>query len=187
VNISSKLEEKTKEYGAQIIISGDLVDYMSEDARSALRVIDKVSFIDKEEMNIYTVDVDLNSLSIETELKEEEMENNKIYKFQKRNERKEMINNMLLGLTNQWIDYEENNEDWEIMRRKYKQEFFDLYLKGFNNYILGNWEEAKEDLNNAVNVLGEPDRPSLRILGIMQRYGYVMPIDWDILKESDSH
>lgn len=40
VNEASKLEEKTKEYGVQLIISQDLVENMSEDCRSIVRVLD---------------------------------------------------------------------------------------------------------------------------------------------------
>jgi class 3 adenylate cyclase len=40
VNEASKLEEKTKDYGVQLIISDQFIDYMSEEARSKVRVLD---------------------------------------------------------------------------------------------------------------------------------------------------
>jgi hypothetical protein len=47
--MASKLEEKTKDYGAQLILSEQLVNKMSPDARSFVRPIDKIKFNDGEE------------------------------------------------------------------------------------------------------------------------------------------
>ena len=184
VNISGKLEEKTKDYGAQMIISGELVNYMSDNAKLALRVIDKVSFIEGQEMNIYTVDIDLQSLKIEDSPDQENDESNLLFKFQKRTERRDLLNKIMKCETNQWIDYEECNEDWIIMRSKYPLEFFEVYQQGFDNYLNGNWDEAKDDLEQCQRILGDTDRPSTRILAIMQKYGFVMPNEWNILRES---
>ena len=42
VNMASKLEEKTKEYGVMLVISGEIVKYMSAEAREKVRIIDVV-------------------------------------------------------------------------------------------------------------------------------------------------
>jgi class 3 adenylate cyclase len=42
VNEASKLEEKTKTYKVSLVISNDFVDYLSEDARQAVRPIDVI-------------------------------------------------------------------------------------------------------------------------------------------------
>lgn len=48
VNMSSKLEEKTKEYGVQLVISDEFTEYLSEHAKLYLRIIDQVKSDSKE-------------------------------------------------------------------------------------------------------------------------------------------
>lgn len=180
VNISGKLEEKTKEYGAQIIISGDLVDHMSDNAKSNLRIIDRVSFIEGQEMNIYTVDIDLNSLKIEETAEENEKN---ILKIEKRILRKQLHARIVDGTSNEWDDYEDKDPDWTIMRNKYSQEFFDLYNEGYLAYINGDWKTSKEHLEEAQRVLGEQDRPSTRLLSLMSKHNFNKPEDWVFVKD----
>lgn len=42
VNMASKLEEKTKDYGCQLIFSEDIYEYMSESSRKNCRPIDSL-------------------------------------------------------------------------------------------------------------------------------------------------
>jgi class 3 adenylate cyclase len=42
VNMSSKLEEKTKDYEKQIVISGDFYNYLSDNAKKHIRIIDVI-------------------------------------------------------------------------------------------------------------------------------------------------
>ena len=46
VNEASKLEEKTKEYGVQLIISEQFVNHMSEEARKKVRILDVLATSD---------------------------------------------------------------------------------------------------------------------------------------------
>lgn len=179
VNISGKLEEKTKEYGAQMIISGDLVEYMTDNAKANLRIIDRVSFIEGQEMNIYTVDIDLLSLKIEDspELEKTQM------KMEKRLARKTLNNRIIEGVSNEWDDYEEKDEDWVIMRNKFTQEFFDMYNEGYIAYVNGDWKAAKEHLEEAQRLIGETDRPSTRILNLISKHNYEKPDDWVYIRD----
>jgi class 3 adenylate cyclase len=49
VNMASKLEEKTKEYGVSLILSDDFVDHLSADARKYVRLIEKMKFDGKDD------------------------------------------------------------------------------------------------------------------------------------------
>jgi class 3 adenylate cyclase len=42
VNMASKLEEKTKDYGVPILLSGDFYDYLSPEAKKYARQVDAV-------------------------------------------------------------------------------------------------------------------------------------------------
>lgn len=49
VNMASKLEEKTKDYGAQLILSGPLVKHMSAESKKYVRPIDCIKFNEGED------------------------------------------------------------------------------------------------------------------------------------------
>ena len=49
VNMASKLEEKTKEYGAQLILSGPLVEHISAASRKFIIPIDCIKFNEGED------------------------------------------------------------------------------------------------------------------------------------------
>lgn len=184
VNVSGKLEEKTKEYGALMIVSGDLVDHMTDLAKNSLRVIDRVSLIEGKEMNLYTVDINLQSLKIE-EVDVDLEKNDIMNKFDRRVARKELITSMMEGNSNMWKDYEETDEDWVILRQKYPQEFFEEYFKGYTNYIEGNWILSKSQLEKAQSILGDMDRPSIRILNKMGKHGFNKPSNWSVLDDDE--
>jgi len=77
VNMSSKLEEKTKTYGVELIFSGDVYDYLSPDAKEYARIIDIIEGENEEEFRLYTIDLDLSEIEIEKEdLKTHEEEDN---------------------------------------------------------------------------------------------------------------
>lgn len=176
VNGASKLEEKTKEYGCHIIISNDIAKHMSENARNNLRIIDVINLIDEEETKIYTIDLDINALSIEEEDYNEYQDFE--LKLAKRYAKKKLLLDMLNNKSNIWENYENSDNDYHIMRKKYTQNFFDLYNQGFEAYIKGNWKEAKNYFEECNNELDTPDRPATRILSIMSKHMFVMPEGW---------
>ena len=68
VNMASKLEEKTKEYGVPLLISGNFYKFMSNEARTFLRQVDNINIGTDENvdlLSLYTVDFDVNMLQIE--------------------------------------------------------------------------------------------------------------------------
>ena len=67
VNKSSKLEEKTKEYGVQLILSGEIYEYLSLEAKEYARIIDIIPGDDNLDFKLYTIDFDLTALTIEKE------------------------------------------------------------------------------------------------------------------------
>ena len=50
-----------------------------------------------------------------------------------------------------WSNYEKNDEDFRIMRMKYDDNkiFYQEYNMGFDNYIKGDWKQAKHHFDNA--------------------------------------
>ena len=54
VDMANKLEEKTKDFGKELILSGDLVDYLTEDSKKYVRLLDQVKYKDGEKVRYYT-------------------------------------------------------------------------------------------------------------------------------------
>lgn len=63
--MASKLEEKTKTYGVSFIFTGDIYEYMSEEAREYARIIDINENEGKEDTRLFTIDVDFSHLKYE--------------------------------------------------------------------------------------------------------------------------
>lgn len=75
VNLASKLEEKTKEYGVVIVLSAEFVNYLSAEAKKATRIIDIIHMDnDDKDIYLYTIDLDFTLLPIEQENIEEKEE-----------------------------------------------------------------------------------------------------------------
>ena len=64
VNMSSRIEMATKQYGVSILVSGELVPILSKDVRKLMREVDtvKVKGSDKP-MKLHTIDVQIDEIS----------------------------------------------------------------------------------------------------------------------------
>ena len=58
VDMAGAIQEKTKDYGKQIILSGEFVKYLSPEAKNAVRQLDQFK-----EYQTYTIDMDLSQVS----------------------------------------------------------------------------------------------------------------------------
>ena len=198
VNTASKLEEKTKEYGVQLVISGEFISFLSEDAKKRVRIIDRLFGENGEEETVYTVDIDLSPLKIEEKDPEMEENNNnegntnkegtttlvnaisvkKLEKYKKRIKRKMNYEDAINGVRKIWVEFEDADEDYALMRRKYTKEFYDFYNLGFNHFQDGDWLKAKIYFEKAHEVLGDKDGPTENLMRIMKENNFTRPNDW---------
>lgn len=58
-----------------------------------------------------------------------------------------------------------------------KHEFYDVFQKGLNNYISGNWGHAKDYLKKAEK-MRNPDNPSKLLLSYMDEFKFQAPTNW---------
>jgi class 3 adenylate cyclase len=204
VNTASKLEEGTKEYGVQLVISGEFINHVSEEARKRCRVIDKLVGDNGEEEYLYTVDFDLNALKIEEYNVDEEknqanavvkdeknlaalLSNKKLEKYKKRMTRKLNYEDAINCQRPIWKDYEDTDEDYAIMRKKYTPEFYENYKIGFNSFQDGDWQKAKLYFENAQEILGDKDGPTENLMRIMKESNFVKPHDWKGNRSEHGH
>ncbi len=53
-----------------------------------------------------------------------------------------------------------------------------MYKKGFNTYVDGHWETAKEYLEQVTKMRKDGDNPSNALLEYMKNYKFKAPADW---------
>ena len=56
-------------------------------------------------------------------------------------------------------------------------EFFQLFAKGVQDYLAGNWSVARDALNRCEELRGE-DGPTKSLLRVMGNHGFEAPSDW---------
>ena len=184
-NMANICEEKTKEYGVELVMCDKFVENLSNEAQKNTRILDIV-YDEDEPVGFYTVDFDTNELlNNEEDLDElENPEDNKnnsaamkgIKRFKKRIERRQNLEmaTSIPPKKNFWNDFEQGDKDWEKMRNNYSLDFFKYYNKGFDEFHFGDWSLAKELLQKALKFKRD-DKPTQRILDIMKNYNYSKP------------
>ena len=188
VNMANSLEEKTKDFSKELIISGDFVDFLSENSKKNLRLLDVVKNNYGEINRFYSIDLDLKCLK--TEKKEDSIfkDNDLQNKLEKIIEKRKKAKQLYLDVVkrhknNVWNEFVTNDSDYGKIRKKYSQEFIDTYNQAMKKYIEGEWEEAKNLFLKGENILGEKDIPSQNILNYMKEYNYYAPVDWEGYKD----
>lgn len=204
VNTASKLEEKTKEYGVMLVISGEFIKFCSPDMQKRARIIDKFVGENNEEETVYTVDIDITALKIEDHDPEEDNESNdlmrdnvtsvvnaiamkKLEKYKKRIKRKMNYDDAVKGTRKVWKEFDENDLDYAIMRRKFTPEFYENYNYGFEMFMNGDWLEAKRYFEFASEILGDKDGPTENLIHIMKENNFVRPHDWKGNRNDGGH
>ena len=182
-NMSNTCEEKTKDYGALMIMSDKFVENLSEDAQKRCRIVDIIN--GDEPVGFYTCDLDLSALTIDE--KESDSQNyfdadevtKKMTKYQKRMKRIKNLNDAMSSPPKRkfWLDFEESSEDFSTMRGIFTDEFYEYYNEGFDEFNFGNWKKAKRLLEEVLKIKPD-DKPTLRMLDKMKKYNYVKPAGW---------
>ena len=182
-NMANTCEEKTKDYGALLIMTDKFVENLSESAQKKCRIVDIIN--GDETIGFYTIDLDLSALTIDEE--ESDSQNffnadevtRKMTKYQKRIKRKKNIDDAMANPPRRkfWLDFEESSEDFNSMRNIFTDEFYEYYNEGFDEFNFGNWKKAKRLLEEVLKIKND-DKPTLRMLDKMKQYNYVKPAGW---------
>lgn len=104
----------------------------------------------------------------------------------KRKERKLMYDQAMNGQIKVW-DIFLKDPDFNQIRKKYTEEFYECYDMGFQYYVNGEWEEARREFKRAESILSEEkDGPIQNILKFMQSKNFKVPDNWEGIRD-DSH
>ncbi len=187
-NMANGCEERTKEYGAVVIMTDKFVENLSEECQKYVRMIDIIN--GDEQLGLYTVDFDLTALTIDEEESESQQFFNddpaknsaamrKMMKYQKRMKRNKNLADAMSFPPKRdfWGDFIENSEDWSLMRAPFTDAFYSYYNEGFDEFNFGDWDKARQFLNAALK-LRKDDRPTQKMLDKMKSYNWKKPNNW---------
>ena len=166
-NMANTCEEKTKEYGVDLIMTDKFVENLSNEAQKKTRILDICYEED---------DLDTEFENMEENKKTSASAMKKIKRFKKRYERRKNIE-MATSIPPKkyfWNDYEQGDKDWEKMRTSFSNNFYKYYNEGFDEFHFGDWPKAKTLLEKALDIKAD-DKPTKRMLNIMKKYNNIKP------------
>lgn len=185
VNMASRLEAATKQFGVAILISHWLIELCTKELMKQCRLIDNVTVKgSKQPMRLYTIDLDFMSLAVEYKNLDNVVKNR--FKARQLRETRKM---------EKWAD---EYKVWEMfftdsdlckMRQRYILEFFQRFDMAYRNYEAGEWAVARDMLETTRFLLkgrgGEPmeDGPSSTLLSYMREFDYQSPPGWPGYRE----
>ncbi|CAD8115536.1 unnamed protein product [Paramecium primaurelia] len=193
VNMASRLEAATKQFGSMILISGQLRNVATNITQKNLRHIDRVTVKGSiEPMNIYTVDLNVDSLIrkvhkkktvVDFSKKEKQKQTNlteseqsklkkkqKVLRRMKRDKLKQAVLKSHVAISETWI--KDNNI--KQSRALFNKEFYHKWEKGFSCYLSGDWDQAKLIFEETLNLLPNyKDGPSNTLLRVIKEEPYL--------------
>ncbi|SCP06363.1 adenylyl cyclase alpha, putative [Plasmodium ovale] len=188
VNIASRLQDISKIYKSNIVISGDFYDNMSENFKKLLRKIDRVTLKGcGNPLNLYTFDICLNKIQKERTVHifetfvtppcaDRKMIKilDDIKKKTQRRRRKKEVSNLTYDL---YAEYARSN-DVKSVRVHFPGEYLTLFENALELYLSGNWRESKITLDYLKNKFSIDDYIVYQLLDFMNTSNFIAPSDW---------
>jgi len=176
VNIASRLEAATKQFGVSMLMSRALYELCSTAVCKRCRVVDRVmvkgSNID---IGLYVLDLDVMIVRVREPVYSNFIKN----RYKVRQIREQM---KLAKMASSYSVEEMFTEDQDIidMRKRYTVEFLKKFDMAYRNYEAGEWAVAKDMLESTKNMIGgsDEDGPSITLLSYMNEFDYVAPATW---------
>ncbi|CAG9331105.1 unnamed protein product [Blepharisma stoltei] len=170
VNLASRLEAATKQYGVPLILSGALYDLFSPAVKAFCRHIDTVTIKGSNTpIRIYTSDCDFSELS-PSRSKPKTKENSNL--------KRKALKKKLEDRSWNPIDSFSESRSVTIMRRSFKKEFFETFESGFTLYLAKDWRSAYGKFEKCLKMKPK-DGPSLRLLEFISGNGFQPSPSWE--------
>jgi len=187
VNMAARLEAATKQFGVPLLLSGAMKDLLTDGTRKHVRVIDKVTVKGSiQPIEICTVDLDMSKLKVNKQEKDigtlSRTEKKKM-RLRNRSKRDKLKEKVALGEFD-ISKFFETEKDLKMMRETYTIDFEEKWREGFQHYLEGDWDKAKEYFEDTLAMIpGKSDGPSNTLLRVIQEHGGKAPIDWNGYRE----
>merc|ERR1712039_472875 len=193
VNVASRLEAATKQFGVWMLFSHFMISLCSQEMALVCRLIDHVTVKgSRKPVRLYTVDLDISQLEVQTRGPERIIKN----RFKIRQLREVRKNEKWAEDYNSW-DAFRTDDDLQKMRARFYNEFFQRFAMAYRNYEAGEWMAARDMLftcfyqpkSNAGSYMvtceeeWPKDGPTVTLLRFMQHYRFQPPSDWPGYRE----
>ena len=181
VNMASRLEAATKQYGVPLLISNELHKILSKKTQRYCREIDRVTVKgSKKPVGLFTVDIDISVLTPSVDKGFTKAELKEKHRVAKNNILESVFNSEEEGIkASSFFDID---KDLLKMTENVFGVFRNTFSEAFDNYIKGDWGACKSKLDLCFNQRPE-DGPSLTILGVMKELNFMAPSDWQGYRE----
>eukprot|EP00927_Polykrikos_kofoidii_P038864 TRINITY_DN33308_c0_g1_i1.p1 TRINITY_DN33308_c0_g1~~TRINITY_DN33308_c0_g1_i1.p1 ORF type:complete len:956 (-),score=150.21 TRINITY_DN33308_c0_g1_i1:278-2872(-) len=173
VNMASRLEAVTKQYGVSLLMSEPLIQLCSDEMSRHFRAVDHVTLKGGMSTSIHLHTLDLHGEALKTECEDAQQrpshgQNQFELRLQREKAKDEKMQSLFL--VHQCF---ETDPDVRVMRKDFPVRFFQLFTKGFLNYEAGEWDVAKSVFETTIGILGEVDGPSRALLNYMSQFDFV--------------
>lgn len=181
VNMASRLEAATKQFGVHILISSVLYSICSKTTQNNLRRVDKVTVKgSKQPIELYTCDIYPQILKPAPEVdKKIDMKKTRVLG---RIARKKLNEKALKGEYNICELWHED-DDLIIMRKDVTKAFVKEFEIALQDYLDGKWTEAKAGFKRAMDLKEGFDGPCQVLIDFINSEGGVAPANWPGYRE----
>jgi class 3 adenylate cyclase len=187
VNMASRLEGATKQFGVHMLLSGALYKLLTPVCQKYMRHIDTVVVKGSSEpVALYTCDMDTSRLvprrgSKDASLINESSQTERVKKLYKKRVKHRMKRNRFRErvLAHEIEVAEYFKIDGSIQKMCSKQDnylFRELFRTGLRFYVQGNWPKARQLLEEAL--AKEQDHPTKCLLDFMEERDFKAPKNW---------
>ena len=183
VNMSSRLEAATKQYGVNILISGDFYQLLSSELKEICRMVDIVTLKGScIPIKLYTVDLNTNLTPSPNDQPNINLsENRKLYE-----EKKEKLYREIKITGSSIGNYIKNKNSFkEMFRLKRSMKFNNIFNCALENYILGEWENARKYFNECFEIDAN-DGPCKILYDYIKGFNFISPVTWKGYRELSS-
>lgn len=168
VNLASRLEAATKQYGTPLLISETVYQLLSSQVKAACRLIDRVMVKGSGTvLRLFTCDLETKG----AEMYSKSMRN----RAESREKREEILRNLNKGMFPGAIFLKSKRV--RQMRMMETTNFPAVFKQGVSSYLAGQWEKARISLNRAAAIRPK-DGPSKAILAYMTSQDFLPPKEW---------
>jgi hypothetical protein len=178
--VALRIDQLCEVYDRNILLSGDIQEMLSDRGRSFTRKIDTVIMDEsrKQKRDVFCVDTFPSEPLDDEQKNEEDIPNGKFIKHFDLDQDKES-----LGLKGVEYVYELDH-DFVSIKRNHKKEFKEFFMKGYLNYIEGDWVNAQNNFQQAM-VYFPLDGPSRFFCDFMEKHKNLAPDHWKGCRDLD--
>ncbi|VWU49457.1 adenylyl cyclase alpha, putative, partial [Hepatocystis sp. ex Piliocolobus tephrosceles] len=188
VNIASRLQDISKIYKNNIVISDDFYNNLSDNFKRELRKIDRVTLKGcKNPLILYTFDMKLNEIQVKKNLDKSDTFHFPLKKSKKltkilddirikteRKRRKRELSNFTYDLYKEFA----TSKEIQSIKVGYAAEYLELFQNALELYLNGNWNDSKKLLEYLRTNFNIEDHIVYQLLNFMNMTNFITPYDW---------